>query len=99
MSANPHDLTPTLVKYLDLHMVLSLLTRHEASGIYPQQDVRKAMLDLLEKTKMVDLTADVYQQINGGSKDIPKSLKDKRYEPLYVLRVLEGPECRLFRLF
>jgi len=74
-SPHAHDLTPTLSNFMDLHMALSLMTRAETH--YNPMEVKKAMLVLLEKTKMVDLIGDIHKQVNGGS-ELPKHLKDKR---------------------
>lgn len=48
-----YDLTRTISKYLDLHMMFPLLDFVETTKIYPAEQVAQARLDLLEATNMV----------------------------------------------
>lgn len=55
-----YDLTRTISKYLDLHMMFPLLDFVEMASIYPADQVAQARLDLLDATNMVsdvDLTS------------------------------------------
>lgn len=50
-----YDLTRTITPFLDRHMVLSLVEFLEKHKIYPADQLAKAKLDVIDKTKMVDL--------------------------------------------
>jgi len=58
-----YDLTPTLCKYFDKHMVLSLLEFVEYHHLYAPKDIQEYKLKLLRETKMCDLYAEVYEQL------------------------------------
>lgn len=52
-TTSEYDLTRTISKYLDLHMMFPLLDFVEMSNIYPADQVAQARLDLLDATNMV----------------------------------------------
>lgn len=52
-TTSKYDLTRTISKYLDLHMMFPLLDFVEMSNIYPADQVAQARLDLLDATNMV----------------------------------------------
>lgn len=56
-TTSQYDLTRTISKYLDLHMMFPLLDFVEMSNIYPADQVAQARLDLLDATNMVRLRA------------------------------------------
>lgn len=51
--SSKYDLTRTISKYLDLHMMFPLLDFVETTQIYPPDQVARARLDLLDATNMV----------------------------------------------
>lgn len=51
--ASKYDLTRTISKYLDLHMMFPLLDFVETTKIYPAEQVAQARVDLLDATNMV----------------------------------------------
>lgn len=64
-----YDLTNTIVKYLDRHMVIPLIEfLSNNTQLYNKDDLKKAKLELLSETRMVDY----YNQLNNEiySKDI-----------------------------
>lgn len=72
-----HDLTPKLIKYMDRHQVLNLLTFLEEKNIYKMEDILKSKLDLVSKTKMVDTAAEIYKMLNK-TKKVPKETEELR---------------------
>lgn len=54
-TSRKYDLTRTISKYLDLHMMFPLLDFVEMSSIYPADQVAQARLDLLDATNMVSV--------------------------------------------
>lgn len=63
-TTSKYDLTRTISKYLDLHMMFPLLDFVEMSHIYPADQVAQARLDLLDSTNMVRLSA------NSGKREV-----------------------------
>lgn len=51
--SSKYDLTRTISKYLDLHMMFPLLDFVEVAEMYPADQVAQARLDLLDATNMV----------------------------------------------
>lgn len=96
-----YDLTQVMSKYLDRHLVFPLL---EFLGLkkdlYPEEDLLKAKLALLEKTNMVDFAMDMYkklyktdeipQEMNVKRQAVVAKLKQEQNECLPILRVLEN---------
>lgn len=71
-----YDLTRTISKYLDLHMMFPLLDFVEMSSIYPADQVAQARLDLLDATNMV---SDIIIIIDAGIDRPRPSAPDVRY--------------------
>lgn len=51
--SSKYDLTRTISKYLDLHMMFPLLDFVVEAGMYPSDQVAQARLDLVDATNMV----------------------------------------------
>ena len=56
-----HDLTHTVAKHLDKHLVLPLLEFLQTKGCYDDKSILRAKLALLEKTNMIDFAIDIYK--------------------------------------
>lgn len=61
--SSKYDLTRTISKYVDLHMMFPLLDFVETTKMYPAEQVAQARLDLLEATNMVRANS---RQITGA---------------------------------
>eukprot|EP00842_Homolaphlyctis_polyrhiza_P000049 jgi/Hompol1/1044/HPOL_004600-RA len=65
------DLTARLVPFLDRHLVLPLLEFLESVQTYNQKDLLKSKHALLSKTKMVDFSNVIYQELHETTKNEP----------------------------
>jgi len=77
MKMAEYDLTYTISKYLDRHMVLPLLEFLQDKKLYPEDDLLHAKLELVSKTKMVDFAAEEYKKLNN-TKEIPPEMDKQR---------------------
>jgi translation initiation factor 3 subunit E len=67
-STAKYDLTSTLSKFLDLHLMFPLLEFVDGNEIlgYNPADIQKARLALVKPTNMVEYAIEIYQELNGG---------------------------------
>lgn len=97
-----YDLTPTVSRYLDRHLVFPLLEFLDGKQIYSETDLLKAKLDLLDKTNMVDFAMDIYKNLHNVE-DAPAEMKVQRdvvvqrlnqlkSDAAPLLNVIENPE-------
>jgi len=84
-----YDLTQNICVYLDRHLVFPLLEFLGLKGVYSEQELLKAKLDLLDKTNMVDFAMDIYTKLYG-TEDVPQAMKDRREEVVSNLRNLQN---------
>lgn len=62
-TTSKYDLTRTISKYLDLHMMFPLLDFVETLSVYPADQVAQARLDLLDATNMVSTNTQGQQRV------------------------------------
>lgn len=92
-----YDLTPQLIKYLDRHQILNLLTFLQEKKLYKREDLLKSKFDLVSKTKMVDTAAEEYKLLHNTDK-IPKEMEELRNQVVEQLRSSSnGPLWDLIR--
>jgi translation initiation factor 3 subunit E len=72
-----YDLTFTIIKSLDRHQVLPLLQYLQEKKLYKDDDLVKAKLDLLLKTKMLDTADEEYKTLHKTDQ-IPKEMSEIR---------------------
>lgn len=68
-----YELSATLSKYLDRHLIFPLLEFLQDKGIYNEEDIMKSKIALLQKTNMVDFAMDIYKelyQVRGGHQSL-----------------------------
>jgi translation initiation factor 3 subunit E len=75
--ASRHDLTTTLSQFLDPHQVLQLLEFLEERKMYKAQDIRKAKLDLVSKTKMLDFAMGQFKELYPD-KEVPAGMHTRK---------------------
>lgn len=68
-----HDLTHTVAKHLDKHLVLPLLEFLQTKGCYDDKSILRAKLALLEKTNMIDFAIDIYKLLEVCPSDSKKT--------------------------
>jgi len=93
------DLTPTISQYLDRHLIFPLLVFLDIQKvIYPEEELVKSKLELLEKTNMVDFGMDLYKKLHK-TEDVPAEMKEKRETVVAKMKDLTA-ECNvLLKLF
>ena len=72
-------------EYLDRHLSYPMIEFIESKNLFDSAEVSRAKMELLSKTRMVDLAGDLYKQINNAS-DIPEEMKQKRTEVISSLK-------------
>jgi len=72
-----HNLMFKIIPFLDRHQVLPVIEFLQEKNAYNPMDLERAKLQLVEKTKMVDLAADLHQKVNPD-KPIPAEQVDKQ---------------------
>ena len=55
-----HDLTHTLSRYLDRHLVFPLLEFLQSRDLYDEAEILEGKIVLLKKTNMVDFAMEIY---------------------------------------
>ncbi|ESK85276.1 eukaryotic translation initiation factor 3 subunit [Moniliophthora roreri MCA 2997] len=97
-----HDLSKTIIPYLDRHLTFPLLAHLTETGIFPEQEVQVAQYELASGTNMFDYAASLFKQIHPD-REVPKEFDEKRQnvvstherlqqEAQAVLDVIENPE-------
>ena len=78
-STAKYDLTPTLSKYLDLHLMFPLLEfvdGNEQLGYNPA-DIQRARLALVKPTNMVEYAIEIYQDLEKADA-VPKEMEAQK---------------------
>lgn len=74
-----YDLTDTLSKYLDRHLIFPLLEFLSEKQLYSDRDIQQGKIELLQNTNMVDYMIDIYTTLHNG-KEAPKEMMTRREE-------------------
>ena len=75
-----------LVKSSNAQQLRALTTR---GNMHSKEELGKAKVDVIMKTKMVDFALDIYKGITGGS-SVPKDMTTKRDEVLATMASLKA---------
>lgn len=59
-----HDLTSTIISYLDRHLAFPLLAHLEETGLFPAEQIKAAQLELALGTNLIDYAANLFQQLH-----------------------------------
>lgn len=57
-----HDLTPTMAKYLEPHMLIPLFDFLAENNVRSQTDLDRIQLKLLHNTRMADYAIDIFKR-------------------------------------
>ena len=68
-----YDLTPRIAPNLDRHLVFPLLEFLQERQLYPDQDILRAKLELLNQTNMVDYAMDIHRAFYH-TEDVPQGI-------------------------
>lgn len=69
--AAKYDLTQRIAPQLDRHLVFPLLEFLQDRSLYPDEDMLKAKIELLNNTNMVDYAMDIYKTLYR-TEDVPQ---------------------------
>mmetsp|Transcript_624 Transcript_624/g.1823 ORF Transcript_624/g.1823 Transcript_624/m.1823 type:complete len:429 (+) Transcript_624:133-1419(+) len=83
------DLTQSLSKSLDRHLVFPLLEFLMNKELYKESDIQKAKIALLANTNMVDYAMDIYESLYGQG-SAPQSMTEQREQVLEKLTTLQA---------
>ncbi|KAL2483048.1 eukaryotic translation initiation factor 3E [Forsythia ovata] len=86
--AAKYDLTQRIAPQLDRHLVFPLLEFLQERGLYAEEDILKAKIELLNHTNMVDYAMDIHKSLYH-SDDVPHEMVDRRVEVVARLKSLE----------
>ncbi|XP_039019130.1 eukaryotic translation initiation factor 3 subunit E-like [Hibiscus syriacus] len=87
-----YDLTPRIALNLDRHLVFPLLEFLQESQQYPDEQILKAKMELLNKTNMVEYAMSKFITIHKSlyhTNDVPQDMIDRRVEVVARLKALE----------
>eukprot|EP00850_Spirogloea_muscicola_P014725 SM000107S14091 [mRNA] locus=s107:357705:360450:- [translate_table: standard] len=82
------DLTARISPFLDRHLVFPLLEFLQDRGVYAEDQVLRAKIELLAKTNMVDYAMDIHKMLHKTS-DVPQEMVARRGEVFGRLKDLE----------
>lgn len=82
-----YDLTAVLAKNLDKHLVFPLLEFLSMKELYPEADIEKAKIELVEKTNMVDFLMDIWA--SHYKTEPPAEFKERRNRVVEKLNTLQ----------
>ncbi|KAG6831367.1 hypothetical protein H0H87_005378 [Tephrocybe sp. NHM501043] len=97
-----HDLSKTIIPYLDRHLSFPLLAHLSDGTLFPEQEVTAAQYELAKKTNMFDYAVSLFEQIHPDE-EVPAEFDEKRknavstherlqQEAQAVLDVIENPD-------
>ncbi|KAM0033969.1 putative proteasome component (PCI) domain, eukaryotic translation initiation factor 3 subunit E [Helianthus debilis subsp. tardiflorus] len=88
MAMSKYDLTPRIAPNLDRHLVFPLLEFTQERELYPNDQILKAKIELLNNTNMVDYAMDIHKSLYH-TEDVPQDMVDRRVEVVARLKSLE----------
>eukprot|EP00615_Pteridomonas_danica_P004958 CAMPEP_0114341788 /NCGR_PEP_ID=MMETSP0101-20121206/9286_1 /TAXON_ID=38822 ORGANISM="Pteridomonas danica, Strain PT" /NCGR_SAMPLE_ID=MMETSP0101 /ASSEMBLY_ACC=CAM_ASM_000211 /LENGTH=234 /DNA_ID=CAMNT_0001475519 /DNA_START=20 /DNA_END=721 /DNA_ORIENTATION=+ len=99
-STAQYDLTNTLAKYLDLHLMFPLLEFVDGNEFlkYSPEDIQKARLALVQPTNMVEYAIEIYQELNN-TKDVPADMATLRDSVYRQIETYESEDSALRTFF
>ncbi|KAF9623625.1 hypothetical protein IFM89_003552 [Coptis chinensis] len=91
-----YDLTQQTAPNLDRHLVFPLLEFLQERSLYPDGQILKAKIQLLNKTNMVDYAMDIHKSLYK-TEDVPQDMIDRRAEVVARLKSLEESAAPLIQ--
>ncbi|KAJ8899041.1 hypothetical protein K2173_008870 [Erythroxylum novogranatense] len=83
-----YDMTPKIAPYLDRHLLFPLLEFVQERQLYPDEQILKCKIALLNKTNMVDYAMDIHKSLYHAD-DVPQDMVERRAEVVSRLKALE----------
>jgi len=69
-----HDLSKTIIPYLDRHLVFPLLTHLAEYQLFPVEEVTQAQYELSKGTNMFDYAKRLFEQLHPDE-EVPAGMK------------------------
>ncbi|KAF6152952.1 hypothetical protein GIB67_039659 [Kingdonia uniflora] len=91
-----YDLTKRIAPNLDRHLVFPILEFHQDRELYPDSEIKKAKIELLSQTNMVDYAMDIHKSL-FNTEDVPQDMVDRRVEVVERLKLLEESAAPLIK--
>nr|XP_043614931.1 eukaryotic translation initiation factor 3 subunit E [Erigeron canadensis] len=88
MAMAKYDLTPKIAPNLDRHLVFPLLEFTQERELYPNDQILKAKIELLNNTNMVDYAMDIHKSLYHTD-EVPQDMVERRAEVVARLKSLE----------
>lgn len=82
------DLTPRIAPNLDRHLVFPILEFLQEHQMYPNEQMLKGKIELLNMTNMVDYAMDIHKSLYQ-TEDVPQDMVERRAEVVGRLKALE----------
>mmetsp|Transcript_19109 Transcript_19109/g.37220 ORF Transcript_19109/g.37220 Transcript_19109/m.37220 type:complete len:457 (+) Transcript_19109:52-1422(+) len=96
-----YDLLTKISPYLDKHLLFPLLEHVQEQKVYKEEDLLRAQVELLTKTKLVDFAVDKYKLLHktdaapaemiNRRKEVVAQIKEAKAECKPLLTLLEDP--------
>ncbi|EPS73624.1 hypothetical protein M569_01130, partial [Genlisea aurea] len=86
--ASDYDLTQRIAAHLDRHMVFPLLQWLQERGLYPEEDILKAKIELLNATNMVDYAVDMHKALYH-TEEVSQEMVERRAQVVARMKQLE----------
>ncbi|CAN1319477.1 Eukaryotic translation initiation factor 3 subunit E [Linum perenne] len=83
-----YDLTARIAPNLDRHLVFPLLEFLQERTLYPDEQILKSKIVLLNRTNMVDYAMDIHKSLYH-TEEVPQEMTDMRTEVVAKLKALE----------
>ena len=83
-----YDLTAVLAKNLDKHLVFPLLEFLSNKRMYPESELERAKIELVQKTNMIDYLIDIWT-LHHNKQEPPPEFQDRRSQVVEKLSTLQ----------
>ena len=83
------DLSSHNCKYLDRHLTFPLIEFLLSKDIYDRNELLRYILDILNKTNMIDYTVNIRKRLNLED-ELPEKMEQKRTQVLGKLMELQA---------
>ena len=99
-STAKYDLTSTLSKYLDLHLMFPLLEFVDGNELlaYNPADIQRARLALVKPTNMVEYAIEIYQNLEGTTA-VPPEMEAQKVAVYNQIEMNEKQDTTLATFF
>lgn len=87
-----YDLTSRMAPFLDGHLIFHILAFLQEIGMYKQEDITRAEIELLSSTNMIDFAKEKYEILG---EEAPDDLEDRRDQ---IIETLTNEKQRLLPL-